>query len=172
MGILKKTGAGTLSPKTAFFPAVTSLRPHVQVPERDPAPEQGFNSNLCKFTLMEISLINDDVLLGLLVMAVFIVAIIAFWPLMPVFIWAIAIAAALLPVHQRLSRIVKPSVSATFITIWVLLLILLVASLAAFLLINNEEHLGDMTLNMVNGLKHTSLSGFVPSFSECTALQF
>ncbi len=121
---------------------------------------------------MEISLINDDVLLGLIVMAVFIVAIVAFWPLVPVFIWAIAIAAALLPIHQRLSRIVKPSVSATFITVWVLLLILLVTSLAAFLLINNEEHLGDMTLNMVNGLKHTSLSGFVPSFSESQLTNF
>jgi predicted PurR-regulated permease PerM len=115
---------------------------------------------------METSLITDDTKLGLLIAIVFIVAIIAFWPLMTVFIWAIAIAAALLPIHKRLSSIVKPSVSATFLTIWVLLLILLVMSLAAFLLINNEKHIGDMALSMITGLKNTSLSGFLPTFTE------
>jgi len=124
------------------------------------------------FTRMEISLITDDVKLGLLVMAVFIVAIVAFWPLMTVFIWAIAIAVALLPIHKRLSAIVKPSVSATFLTVWVLLLILLVMSLAASLLINNEEHIGGMALSMINGLKHTGLSGFLPSFTETQLTNF
>ena len=121
---------------------------------------------------METSLITDDVKLGLLIAIVFIVAIVAFWPLMTVFIWAVAIAVALLPIHQRLCRIVKPSVSATFITIWVLLLILLVMSLAAFLLINNEEHIGDMALSMITGLKNTGLSGFLPSFTEAQLSNF
>jgi len=121
---------------------------------------------------METSLITDDVKLGLLIAIVFIVAIVAFWPLMTVFIWAGAIAVALLPIHQRLCRIVKPSVSATFITIWVLLLILLVMSLAAFLLINNEEHIGDMALSMITGLKNTGLSGFLPSFTEAQLSNF
>jgi len=121
---------------------------------------------------MEKSLITDDVKLGLLIAIVFIVAIVAFWPLMTVFIWAGAIAIALLPIHQRLCRIVKPSVSATFITVWVLLLILLVMSLAAFLLINNIEHIGDMALSMINGLKNTGLSGFLPSFTEAQLSNF
>jgi predicted PurR-regulated permease PerM len=121
---------------------------------------------------METSLITDDVKLGLLIAIIFIVAIIAFWPLMTVFIWAAAIAIALLPIHQRLCRIVKPSVSSTFITVWVLLLILLVMSLAAFLLINNEEHIGDMVLSMVTGLKTTGLSGFLPSFTETQLSNF
>ncbi len=121
---------------------------------------------------METSLITDDVKLGLLIAIVFIVAIVAFWPLMTVFIWAGAIAVALLPIHQRLCRIVKPSVSATFITVWVLLLILLVMSLAAFLLINNEEHIGDMALSMITGLKNTGLSGFLPSFTEAQLSNF
>jgi predicted PurR-regulated permease PerM len=121
---------------------------------------------------MEFSLITDDVKLGLLVMAVFIVAIVAFWPLMPVFIWAIAMAVALLPIHKRLSGVVKPSVSATFLTVWVLLLILLVTSLAASLLINNEEHIGDMALSMITGLKNTGLSGFLPSFTETQLSNF
>ncbi len=121
---------------------------------------------------METSLITDDVKLGLLIAIVFIVAIVAFWPLMTVFIWAGAIAVALLPIHQRLCRIVKPSVSATFITVWVLLLILLVMSLAAFLLINNIEHIGDMALSMITGLKNTGLSGFLPSFTEAQLSNF
>jgi predicted PurR-regulated permease PerM len=115
---------------------------------------------------MEKSLITDDMKLGLLIAIVFIVAIVAFWPLMPVFIWAIAIAVALLPIHQRLCSVVKPSVSATFITIWVLLIILLVSSMAASILINNIEHIGDMALSMITGLKNTGLSGFLPSFTE------
>ncbi len=121
---------------------------------------------------METSLITDDVKLGLLIAIVFIVAIVAFWPLMTVFIWAGAISVALLPIHQRLCRIVKPSVSATFITVWVLLLILLVMSLAAFLLIHNEEHIGDMALSMITGLKNTGLSGFLPSFTETQLSNF
>jgi len=121
---------------------------------------------------METSLITDDVKLGLLIIAIFIVAIIAFWPLMTVFIWAIAIAVALLPIHKQLSRLVKPSVSATFITIWVLLLILLVMSLAASVLINNEEHIGDMALSMITGLKNTGLFGFLPSFTETQLSNF
>jgi predicted PurR-regulated permease PerM len=121
---------------------------------------------------METSLITDDVKLGLLIGIVFVVSIIAFWPLMTVFIWAGAIAVALLPIHKRLCSVVKPSVSATFITVWVLLLILLVMSLAAFLLVNNEEHIGNMALSMITGLKNTGLSGFLPSFSEAQLSHF
>jgi predicted PurR-regulated permease PerM len=115
---------------------------------------------------MEPSLITEDLKLGLLVLTVFTVAIIAFWPLMTVFIWAIAIAVALLPIHKRLRGIVKPSVSATFITVMVLLLILLVMSLAASLLVNNQAHITDMALSMIRGLQQTRLSGFLPSFTE------
>jgi predicted PurR-regulated permease PerM len=115
---------------------------------------------------MDTSPVNDDLKVGLLIISIFIVAIVAFWPLMPVFIWAIAIAVALLPIHKRVSNIVKPSVSATFITVWVLLIILLVASLAASLMIMYEKQIGDMTLAMLTGLKHTALSGFLPTFTE------
>ncbi|MDD1701028.1 MAG: AI-2E family transporter [Methanoregula sp.] len=121
---------------------------------------------------METSLITDDVKLGLLIITIFIVAIIAFWALMTVFVWAVAIAVALLPIHTRLCRMVKPSVSATFITVWVLLLILLVMSLAASVLINNEEHIGDMALSMITGLKNSGLSGFLPSFTETQLSNF
>jgi len=121
---------------------------------------------------METSLITDDVKLGLLIITIFIIAIIAFWPLHPVFIWAVAIAVALLPIHKRLCGFLKPAVSATFITVWVLLLILLVMSLAASVLINNEEHIGDMAVSMITGLKNTGLSGFLPSFTEAQLLNF
>jgi predicted PurR-regulated permease PerM len=121
---------------------------------------------------MESSLITEDVKLGLLIFTIFIVAIIAFWPLMTVFIWAIALAIALLPIQKRLRKIVKPSVSATFITLTVLLLILLVMSLAVSLLINNQEHIADMALSMITGLQHTRLSAFLPTFSEAQLNNF
>jgi predicted PurR-regulated permease PerM len=121
---------------------------------------------------MEYSQTSDEVKLAILIIAIFIVTIIAFWSLMTVFVWAVAIASALLPAHKRLCRIVKPSVSATFITVWVLLLILVVMVLAAGILIDNEEHIGDMALSMVTGLKNTGLSGFLPSFSEAQLSDF
>jgi predicted PurR-regulated permease PerM len=107
----------------------------------------------------------EDLQLWLLFLAVFTAGIIAFWPLMPVFIWGVAIAAALLPAHKRLRRIAGPAASATFITVWVLLLILLVMSLVVTLLMINEEHIGDIGLSIVTGLKNTVLSGFLPSFT-------
>jgi predicted PurR-regulated permease PerM len=109
--------------------------------------------------------LTDDAQLWILILAVFTLGIIAFWPLMPVFIWAVAIAAALLPAHKRLRRTVGPAASATFITVWVLLLILLVMALVVTLLLNNEEHIGDMGLSLVTGLKTTAISGFLPSFT-------
>jgi len=115
---------------------------------------------------MAASLFTEDVKLGILIFAIFIAAIIAFWPLMTVFVWATAIAVALLPVHKRLRRFVKPSVSATLITLCVLFLILLVMGLAASLLINYQKHFTDMALSMITGLQHTRLSGFLPSFTE------
>ena len=110
--------------------------------------------------------LTEDVQLGLLIFAIFAVAILAFWPLMTVFIWAGAIAVVLLPVHKRLCRIVTPAVSATFITLWVLLLILLVMSLTVSVTISNEEHIGDMGVSMIRGLQHTPIARILPAFSE------
>ena len=132
----------------------------------------GFISSVHQSTLMHPSHLSDDVKLGLIIILIFSIAIIAFWPLMPVFIWAIAIAVALLPIHQRLCHLVKPSVSATLITVWVLLLILLVMSLAGWLLITYEKHIGDMVLTMITGLQNTGLSGFLPSFTEAQLSNF
>jgi len=132
----------------------------------------GFISSVHQSTLMHTSHLSDDVKLGLIIILIFSIAIIAFWPLMPVFIWAIAIAVAFLPIHQRLCRVVKPSASATFITVGILLIILLVMSLAAWLLINNMAHIGNMALSMITGLENTGLSGFLPSFSEAQLSNF
>jgi predicted PurR-regulated permease PerM len=132
----------------------------------------GFISSVHQSTLMHTPHMSDDVKLGLIIILIFTVAIIAFWPLMPVFIWATAIAVALLPIHQRLCHRVKPSVSATLITVWVLLLILLVMSLAGWLLITYEKHIGDMVLTMITGLQNTGLSGFLPSFTEAQLSNF
>ena len=108
----------------------------------------------------------DDLALVLLILAIFAIAVIAFWPLMTVFIWAVAIAVVLLPAHKWLSRRVSPAASATFLTICVLLLTLLVTSLAAGVLINNKEEIGRMGVSMVSGLQETAFAGFMPDFSE------
>jgi predicted PurR-regulated permease PerM len=110
--------------------------------------------------------IPDDVKLSLLIFTIFAIAIIVFWPLMTVFIWAVAIAVVLLPAHKQLCRVVTPAVSATFLTIWVLLLILLVTLLVMSVMMDNEEHIGDMGVQMVTGLKHTPFAGLAPTFSD------
>lgn len=109
--------------------------------------------------------VSDEVKVGLLIGIIFGIAIIAFWPLMTVFIWATSIAIVLLPAHKWLSRRVLPAASAMFLTVWVLLVILLVATLLVSVMLGNEEHIGDMGVSMVSGLKHTPFSGLVPAFT-------
>ncbi len=121
---------------------------------------------------MDTSVITDDVKLGLLISAIFVIAIIAFWPLMTSFIWAVAIAVVLLPIHQRLCKRMKPAVSATLLTLSVVLIILGVTTLTAGLLITNEEHIGDMGLSMISGLKNTPFAGLMPSFSSTEIVNF
>ena len=115
---------------------------------------------------MESPLITDDIKLGLLILTVFIIAIIAFWPLMTMFVWVTAVAVALFPLHKRLRGIVKNSVSATFITVWVLLVVLLFMALTASVVLSNQEHIGNMALSVIGSAKNTGLSGFLPSFTE------
>ncbi len=109
--------------------------------------------------------IPDDVVVPLLILAIFGIAVIAFWPLIPVFLWAIAVAVVLMPAHKRVSRIATPALSATFITVWVLLIVLLISSLAAGVMIENQEHIAEMGVAMVTGLQHTIFAGFVPALS-------
>jgi predicted PurR-regulated permease PerM len=85
--------------------------------------------------------ISENKQLVLLVSAIYILCIVAFWPLMTVFVWSAAIAIALMPFHKRLSCRVKPSVSVIFITVWVLLIILLVLSVTASILYGNIDHI-------------------------------
>ena len=109
--------------------------------------------------------ISEEMKLSFLIFTIFTFAIIAFWPLMTVFIWAVAIAAVLLPVHKWLSNRVTPAASAMFLTVWVLLIILLVATVAVSVMLGNEEHIGDMGVSMVSGLRQSVFAGFVPSFT-------
>ena len=111
-------------------------------------------------------MISEDQKLGLLLCAIFIIAILLFWPLITTLVWSATLAIALLPLHKRLSRIVKPSVSATFITLWVLLGIMLAMSVAVSILYGNIDQIGTMVASLVNGFKNTGLSAFLPSFTE------
>jgi predicted PurR-regulated permease PerM len=110
--------------------------------------------------------VSENKQLVLLVSAIYILCIVAFWPLMTVFVWSAAIAIALLPFHKRLMRIVKPSVSVIFITLWVLLVILLVLSVSASILYGNIDHIGTMVASLVSGFKNTGVSAFLPTFTE------
>jgi len=110
--------------------------------------------------------VSENKQLVLLVSAIYILCIVAFWPLMTVFVWSAAIAIALLPFHKRLMHIVKPSVSVIFITVWVLLVILLVLSVSASILYGNIDHIGTMVASLVSGFKNTGVSAFLPTFTE------
>ncbi len=110
--------------------------------------------------------VSENKQVVLLIGAIYIVCILVFWPLMTVLIWSAAIAIALMSFHKRLSGIVKPSVSVTFITVWVLLLILLVLSVSSNLLYGNIDHIGTMVTSLVSGFKNTGFSTFLPTLTE------
>jgi predicted PurR-regulated permease PerM len=110
--------------------------------------------------------IREDHQLLLLIGAVYLVCILIFWPLMTVVIWAVAIASALMPFHNYLSRMVKPSVSVSFITVWVLLVILLVLSISSSILYGNIDRIGIMVASLVHGFDNTGLAAFLPTFTE------
>jgi predicted PurR-regulated permease PerM len=110
--------------------------------------------------------IREEHQLLLLICAIYIACIVVFWPLITVLIWAAAIATALLPFHKQVSRLVKPSVSVTFITVWVLLIILLVLSVSSSILYGNIDHIGTMVASLVHGFQNTGLSAFLPTFTE------
>jgi len=114
---------------------------------------------------MGIVTISEDQKLLLLIGMVFLIATVAFWPLMTVFVWAIALASALMPFHKRFLKRVKPSVSATLITLGVVLVILAVSSLAASVFYANLEFIGSMVAAMVQGLQNTRLAAFLPTFT-------
>jgi predicted PurR-regulated permease PerM len=109
--------------------------------------------------------ISEDQKLWLLIGAIFIVSIIAFWPLMTAFVWAIALAVALMPLHKRLSRKVKPSVSAVLLTLGFLLAIMLVVSAATIVIYTEIEYIGIMVATLVKGFDHTGFAAFLPTFT-------
>ena len=110
--------------------------------------------------------ISENKQVVLLICAIYILCILVFWPLMTVLIWSAAIAVALMSFHKRLSGIVKPSVSVTFITLWVLLVILLVLSIASNILYGSIDHIGAMVTSLASGFKNTGFSAFLPTFTE------
>ena len=114
---------------------------------------------------MKLFQIRENQQLLLLICVIYLFCILVFWPLMTVLIWSAAIAIALLPFHKYLSNIVKPSVSATFITLWVLLVILLVLSISASILYSGIDQIGSMVTSLVYGFKNTPVSAFLPTFT-------
>ena len=105
---------------------------------------------------------GDDRIVLVLICGIFIIAAIAFWPLMTVMIWTTAPAAALMPFHRRFSRIVKPSASAAFLTLRVLLIILAVLSAAANVIYSDIQYIGTMAGSLIRGFEHTGLAAFLP----------
>jgi predicted PurR-regulated permease PerM len=110
--------------------------------------------------------LSENKQLVILVGAIYCICIVAFWPLMTVFVWSAAIAIALMSFHKKLSSIVKPSVSVTFITVWVLLVILLVLSISSSILYGSIDHIGTMVASLVHGSKNIGVSAFLPTFTE------
>ena len=110
--------------------------------------------------------VSENKQLVILIGAIYILCIVAFWPLITVFVWSAAIAIALMPFHKHLSRTVKPSLSVIFITVWVLLVILLVLSVSASIVYGTIDHIGIMVASLVHGFNNTGVSTFLPTFTE------
>ncbi len=106
--------------------------------------------------------LGEDMHLWILIVGIILIAIVAFWPLMTVFVWTIALAVALMPLHQRLSRVVKPSVSAAFLTLWIFLIILAVISAVANIVFANIDYIGSIATALVTGLSHTGFASLLP----------
>jgi predicted PurR-regulated permease PerM len=112
---------------------------------------------------MEITLISESQKLWFLIGAIFLVAIIAFWPLMTVAVWAVALAVAFMPLHKRLSRSLKPSVSAALITLIVVFTVILVVSISLNLLYTNMGEIGSMISSLGMSIQNAGISSFLPS---------
>ena len=110
--------------------------------------------------------ISENKQLVFLVCAIYILCIVAFWPLMSVFVWSAAIAIALMSFHKRLSHIVRPPVSVVFITVWVLLVILLALSVSVSIVYGNIDQIGTMVASLVHGFKNTGVSAYLPTFTD------
>lgn len=110
--------------------------------------------------------LSENKQLVLLIGSIYILCIVAFWPLMTAFVWSAAIAIALMSFHKRLSGIVRPSVSVIFITVWILLAILLALSASASIVFGNIDHIGTMVASMVHGFKNTGVSAVLPTLTE------
>jgi len=109
---------------------------------------------------------EEDRFLLIFIGGIFIIMAIAFLPLMTVVVWATAVAVALMPFHRRLSKIVSPAVSATFLTLWVLLGVLLVLSAVANVIYFNIQYIGTIATSLTRGFEYTGLPTFLPPLSE------
>jgi predicted PurR-regulated permease PerM len=132
---------------------------HANIEGRSSEPNTGLIS-------MDRIRVSENKQLVLLICAVYILCIVVLWPLMTVFVWSAAIAIALMPFHTWLSRIVRPSVSVIFITVWVFLIILLVLSVSASIVYGTIDHIGIMVASLVHGFNNTGLSAYLPAFTE------
>ncbi|WP_366652804.1 hypothetical protein [Methanoregula sp.] len=71
-----------------------------------------------------------------------------------------------MPFHRRLSKIVSPATSATFLTLWVLLGVLLILSAVANVIYFNIQYIGTIATSLTRGFGHTGLATFLPPLSE------
>jgi predicted PurR-regulated permease PerM len=114
---------------------------------------------------MEI-VISEDQKLWILLGAIVVISLIAFWPLMTAFIWAVALAVALMPLHKRLSSRIKPALSAVLITLGFVFAILAVVSAAGSMIYADLEFIGSMVATMVTRFSRTTYAGFLPTFTS------
>lgn len=110
--------------------------------------------------------ISEKQQLFLLIWVIYLTCILVFWPLVTVIIWSVAIATALMPFHKWLSSRIQPAISVTFITVWVLFLILLVLLVSTTILYGNITQIGIMVASVVHGFENTGVSSSLPSFTE------
>jgi predicted PurR-regulated permease PerM len=115
---------------------------------------------------MEVSACKRNTGVYLLFAGIFCLLVIAFWPVMSVFVWAVAFALVLMPLQRRFRRILSPSLSATLITSMVVIGLLVFVLLATGILYMNLDHIGLMVSAVVQGFDKTGIQYLLPPFTQ------
>lgn len=115
---------------------------------------------------MDLSACNRNIGVYLLFAGIFCLIIVAFWPVMSVFVWAVAFAIVLMPLQRKFCRTISPSLSATLITSLVILGLLVFVLLASGVLYENLDHIGRMVTIVVQGFDRTGIQYLLPPFTQ------
>jgi predicted PurR-regulated permease PerM len=113
---------------------------------------QGMNHNLSRI----------DALTFVLIAGILIAAVIAFWPLLDVFVLAMSVAVVALPLQRKLRSKMKDEIAAFLTTTTVFILIFLTLLFGADILYQNSDYLTEIVSMIINWVRSASYSTYLP----------